>query len=117
LICRFDHSIEFDSEQLIAFAQHFYKNGQDEKRDAEARRTAEYWKAEHLAGNKIIARLNLDVTRYKFLRRLSVEPDLIELLNAVDANPSTWEEFDAAVDAAIASERRNASPESDIYQA
>ena len=36
LICKFDHSIEFEQEQLLAFAQHFYKKGQDEQREKDA---------------------------------------------------------------------------------
>jgi hypothetical protein len=47
-----------------------------------------------------------DVVRYQFLRRMTNEPELIDLLNSASPYPETPEEFDAAIDAAMASELR-----------
>jgi hypothetical protein len=61
--------------------------------------------ADHYRKEGAAANLH-DVRRYQFLRRLANDPDLMDLLNAADTVPETPEEFDAAIDAAMASELR-----------
>ena len=52
--------------------------------------------------HRLLAEAKLDATRYAFLRNLPGNPELLAMLNTINADPETPDEFDAVIDAAIA---------------
>lgn len=73
----------------------------------DARRTAEYWKANHLAGNKELDACQRDAERYRYyIESLNETFEQNPILHRlIEFNPPTKEQFDAAIDEAMKEQR------------
>ena len=73
----------------------------------QARRTAEYWKIEHFAGNEVIEGMREDAERYRFFRmRFAASWQRRALAKMLGCKEF---EFDPSLDAAIDAARKGSS--------